>query len=57
MAIAEDAWGHCATDTSSKVAIRKLGEIMAHELAGHQITSVARLLLGIWVAFFQECQQ
>ena len=37
MAVAEGA-GHCATDTSSKVAIRKLGEIMAHELAGHQIT-------------------
>ena len=37
MTIAEDA-GHWPTDTSSKVAIRKLGEIMAHELAGHQIT-------------------
>ena len=30
--------GALCTDTSSKVAIRKLGEIMAHELAGHQIT-------------------
>ena len=33
-----EARGTGQTDTSSKVAIRKLGEIMAHELAGHRIT-------------------